>query len=134
MGRVLGIDYGTNRIGLAISDPLRIAANPFEVLPVDERVVDRIVEIVADREVDHIVVGLPVHLSGREGDSAAAARQLAADIADKVVVEVELSDERFTTKTAEESLLAANVKRADRKKVIDKVAAAVMLQHWLDGR
>lgn len=134
MGRVLGVDYGTSRIGLALSDPLRIVANPHDVVPADDGAVSRIVQIARDHEVDHVVVGLPVNLSGREGESALAARRLAQDIACHLDVEVELSDERFTTKTAEESLLAANVKRADRKKVIDKVAAAVMLQHWLDGR
>ena len=132
MGRVLGIDYGTQRLGLALSDALRIAANPLEVLPADGAAVKRIAELVREREVDHVVVGLPIGLNGREGDAAARARRLAGEIAAEVDVEVEMSDERFTTKTAEEALLAANVRRADRKQVIDKVAAAVMLQHWLD--
>ncbi len=132
MGRVLGIDYGTQRLGLALSDALRIAANPLEVLPADGAAVKRIAELVREREVDHVVVGLPIGLNGREGDAAARARRLAEAIAAEVDVEVEMSDERFTTKTAEEALLAANVRRADRKQVIDKVAAAVMLQQWLD--
>lgn len=132
MGRVLGIDYGTQRVGLALSDALRIAANPLEVLPADGAAVKRIAELVRERDVDHVVVGLPIGLNGREGDAAARARRLAEAIAAEVDVEVEMSDERFTTKTAEEALLAANVRRADRKQVIDKVAAAVMLQQWLD--
>lgn len=134
VGRVLGVDYGTHRVGLALSDPLRIAAHPYAVLPADADVATRIAEVVAQNDVDQVVVGLPIGLSGREGQAAAEARKLAGDISAVVTVDVELSDERFTTKTAEEAMLRANVKRAGRKKKIDKVAAAVMLQHWLDGR
>jgi len=134
VGRVLGIDHGTQRVGLAISDALRIVAHPLEVLPADADTAKRIGDLVREREVDHVVVGLPIGLNGREGEAAAKARELAGEIAAEVDVEVEMSDERFTTKTAEEALLEANVKRADRKQVIDKVAAAVMLQQWLDRR
>lgn len=134
MGRVLGVDYGTHRVGLALSDPLRIAAHPYEVLDADDDVALRIADVVSENEVDCVVVGLPIGLNGREGPAALEARKLAEAIGAAVSVEVELSDERFTTKTAEEALLKANVSRAKRKKKIDKVAAAVMLQHWLDGR
>ena len=134
MGRVLGVDYGTHRVGLALSDPLRITAQPFSVLDASEDVARQIADVVSENEVECIVVGLPIGLNGREGQAASNARKLADAIRAEVSVGVELSDERFTTKTAEEALLKGNVSRADRKKKIDKVAAAVMLQHWLNGR
>ena len=134
MGRVLGVDYGTHRVGLALSDPLRITAQPFSVLDASEDVARQIADVVSENEVECIVVGLPIGLNGREGQAASNARKMADAIRAEVSVGVELSDERFTTKTAEEALLKGNVSRADRKKKIDKVAAAVMLQHWLNGR
>lgn len=129
----MGIDYGTRRIGVALSDPLRIIAGAFTVLDArSDDLVDRIAAIALDQDVDLIVVGLPVALSGREGESAVAARKLADAIRENTGLPVELSDERFTTKTAREALLEGDVKRRRRKEVVDKVAAAVMLQNYLD--
>ncbi len=134
MGRIMGIDYGTHRVGVALSDPLHITAQPCEVVAVDDQLLDRLAAIVREHDVERIVVGLPVSLSGDEGPAAVAARTLAEEIDRRVEVDVELADERFTTKTAEEALLQGNVRRSRRKEVIDKVAAAVMLQQWLDRR
>ncbi len=92
----------------------------------------RLADIIADHDVRLVVVGLPVSLRGGEGASAAAARELGGTIAAELSVEVEYCDERFTSVQAEAALLEADVRRKDRKTVRDKVAAAIMLQGFLD--
>lgn len=135
LGRIMGLDYGTRRIGVAMSDPLHITAQPDSVLDAESKDLDAIfLRLVRDRDVSDVVVGLPISLSGYEGPSADGARQLAKRVGAVTGLPVHLCDERFTSKTANEALIAGKVRRADRKKVVDKVAAAVMLQHWLDGR
>ncbi len=94
----------------------------------------RLRELVSEHDVERIVVGLPVSLSGEEGASADRARAFAAFTAKATEVPVDLVDERFTTKTAEGALIAGRVRRSKRREVVDKVAAAVMLGHYLDGR
>ena len=131
----MGLDYGTARIGVALSDPLKITAQPYEVWGADDPdLMEKVRTVTVDSEVEAIVVGLPLSLSGKDTASTEGARRLAKRVSEAVDVPVHLSDERFTTKTAQEALLAGNVRRAKRKVVIDKVAAVVMLQHWLDGR
>lgn len=130
-GRVLGVDYGTKRVGLALSDALGIAAHPYDVIPAVGAAA-RIGEIVDAEHVVHIVVGLPTGLQGTEGASAAGARALAEEVRNIVTVPVSLADERFTSKIAERALLEGDVRRGERKQRVDKVAAAVMLQAVLD--
>jgi len=135
LGRIMGLDYGTRRIGVAMSDPLHITAQPHVVLDAESKDLDdELIRLVEERDVTDVVVGLPISLSGYEGPSVDGARQLAERVGAVTGLPVHLSDERFTSKTANEALIAGNVRRADRKGVVDKVAAAVMLQHWLDGR
>lgn len=142
MGRVLGVDLGTRRIGLALSDPLGVMASPLAVIErrgdpaADHRA---ILEAAREAEAERIVVGLPVSLSGRLGPAAKAAQAEIAALAGLAAagpraVLVEPYDERLTTVTAERALVAGGVRRKDRRGVVDKVAAAVMLQAWLDGR
>jgi putative holliday junction resolvase len=137
-GRALGVDLGSVRIGLALSDPTRTVASPLSVLQrsrehqVDHRA---IAEIVDEHEVTTIVVGLPLSLSGAKGPAARAA-EAEIDELRRVVgddIEVVAHDERLTTVTAERSLDEARVRRADRVAVVDKIAAAVMLQSWLES-
>jgi len=130
-GRVLGIDYGSKRVGLAISDPLRLTAIALEVVSLTGAL-NRIAGVVVEREVSEIVIGLPVGLSGREGPAAAAARNFARQLAEKVDVPVSFIDERYTTTTAEQVMLEAGVKRAQRRQSVDKVAATVILRSFLD--
>ncbi|MGH8875323.1 MAG: Holliday junction resolvase RuvX, partial [Acidimicrobiia bacterium] len=99
-----------------------------------DRAVEEVVRMVSEHEVELIVVGLPVTLSGGEGESAGGARRLAARVSEATGLPVELVDERFTTHTAERAMLAAGEKRRRRRADLDKVAAAVILQHYLDGR
>jgi len=132
----LGVDLGTRRIGLALSDPSRTLATPHEVLrrsgdPAADR--RAIVDTARRQDANVIVVGLPLSLSGRSGPAARAAleevealRAVAGDI------EVTVHDERLTTVTAERALTEAGLRREARRRVVDKVAAAVMLQSWLE--
>lgn len=130
-GRVLGIDYGTHRVGLALSDELRITAQPLEVVARADAV-NRIAAIVVEMNVAEIVMGLPVGLSGKEGPAAFEARLLGDEVAKATGLAVTFADERFTTSTAERAMLAANVRRSRRRETVDKVAAAVILQAFLD--
>lgn len=137
-GRVLGIDLGSVRIGIALSDPTRTVASPHTVLrrgldhAADHRA---IAEIVNAEDVTMIVVGLPLSLSGATGPAARAAEVEITELREIIgnSVEVVAHDERLTTITAERSLGEARMSRAERRDVVDKVAAAVMLQSWLES-
>ncbi len=137
VGRILGVDLGTRRIGLAVSDPSGVIASPLRVLERSGDLdADRAAILAAAREQDaeRIVVGLPTELSGRSGPAAKAARAeveaLRAAAPDLPVV---LVDERLTTVIAQRALVQAGVRRKDRRRKVDKVAAAVILQSFLDG-
>jgi putative pre-16S rRNA nuclease len=141
-GRVLGVDLGARRIGLALSDRLGLLAGPLTVLQrTGDPAADHaaILRQAAENEATLIVVGLPLSLStGRPGPAAQATlaevEALAAGAAAlDPPVTVETHDERLTTVTAQRSLATGGVKAKDRRAVVDKVAAAVMLQAWLDG-
>ena len=138
-GRALGVDLGSVRIGIALSDPTRTVASPHLVLPRSRagRAADHraIAEMVGAEEVTVVVVGLPLSLTGASGPAARAAEAEIAEIKAAVGpgVEVVAHDERLTTISAERSLGDARMSRAQRREVVDKVAAAVMLQSWLDG-
>jgi len=128
MGRVLALDYGSVRVGVAVSDALRITAQPLDVIPVED-VEQRLPGIVQD--VDEIIVGLPRSLDGTEGPSARAAKSFAARVEGLTGIPVRLVDERFTTVGAQRVLLEGGVPRSRRKKVVDKVAATLLLEGYL---
>ena len=135
--RVLGLDLGSKRIGVAVSDRSGTIASPLTVV---ERSLSRrtdhsrIAELVRAEEAERVVVGLPLSLSGEAGPAARAARAEAEALATVVGVPVETHDERLTTVTAERSLAAGGVRGPARRQKVDKVAAAVILQSWLDAR
>ncbi len=131
-GRAMGVDFGTRRIGIALSDGLRVAAHPFAVLDANSSVHRRLAALIAAEEVNTVVVGLPVSLDGREGKSAVKARRFADRMRSVTDVEVVMYDERLTTRIAESVLLDAGTSRTKRRRQVDKVAAAVMLQGYLD--
>jgi putative holliday junction resolvase len=142
-GRVLGVDLGARRIGLALSDPLGVLAGPLEVLErTGDRAADhaRILRAAQENDASVIVVGVPLSLStGRPGPAARATLEEVAELAERAAtaeppVTVETYDERLTTVTAQRSLATGGVRAKDRRAKVDKVAAAVMLQAWLDGR
>lgn len=136
MARVLSLDLGSKRIGVASSDLTRTLASPVSVVlrgrsHRDDH--DAIAKVVDEYEPDAIVVGLPVGLDGREGHAAALIRAEVAELELRFAIPVILHDERFTTATAHRALQERNVKARERRHVVDKVAAAVLLQSWLDA-
>jgi putative holliday junction resolvase len=135
MARVLGIDLGSRRIGVAVSDGLGLTAQPRATIARHGgmRDIDAIAAAVKDADADRIVLGLPLDCEGQEGPAAQRARVFADKLAAALQLPVELIDESFSTVEAEAVLLAADMSRARRKQVIDKMAAAVILQRWLDA-
>lgn len=135
--RALGLDLGAKRIGVALSDATGTIASPLTVLVRSKsrrHDHEEIARLVRDEEVAIVVVGLPRSLSGRPGPAQRGARAEAAALATVVEVPVETTDERFTTRIAEDALREGGVRGPARRQVVDKVAAAVILQGWLDAR
>ncbi len=130
----MGIDYGSRRVGVALSDRLGIAAHPFEVLEAGPGLGRRLADMVGAEDVAKVVVGLPVSLDGSEHAAARRTRRFVDRLRPLVGVEVVLYDERLTTRIAESVLVAAGTSRAKRRRRVDKVAAAVMLQGYLDSQ
>lgn len=129
----LGIDPGDARIGVARSDPSGFLATPVETLRRGRGDLSRIARLVRDEEVVEVVVGLPRSLSGGEGPAALRVREFARELAVRVApVPVRLQDERLTTLSAEAMLRDRGKKGAERRAVVDQVAAVLILQHALD--
>ncbi|MBX7434028.1 Holliday junction resolvase RuvX [Mycobacterium sp. Y57] len=139
-GRRLGIDVGSVRIGVAVSDPDAMLATPVETVARDRRSVSgkhlrRLIALIDEYEVVEVVVGLPRTLADRAGSSAQDAIEIADLLADRIEpVPVRMADERFTTLTAQRSLREAGVRARGQRSVIDQVAAVGILQNWLDQR
>jgi putative holliday junction resolvase len=135
MARVLGIDLGSRRIGVAVSDGLGLTAQPRATLPRHGgmRDMETIAKALKDADADRIVLGLPIDPEGKEGPAAARARAFADKLRATLKLPVELVDESFSTVEAEAVLIAADMSRARRKEVVDKMAAAIILQRWLDA-
>ena len=134
MARVLALDHGTTRIGVAVSDPLGLTAQAHSVLDAGPGLMDRIGNLVSELGVERIVVGLPVGLDGSEGAAARDARGFAAAVGAATGRPVELVDERFSTVIAERVMIEAGARRDRRRRSRDSVAAAVFLQSYLDGK
>jgi putative holliday junction resolvase len=134
-GRVLGIDYGTVRVGLAVCDADRIIASPLATYLRRSEAVDGeyFKRVKANEGVVGLVVGLPISLNGTEGPSAKAARDYGAWLATVTDLPVAYSDERFTSFVAESALLDAGLTNKKRKAKVDRVAAQIMLQAYLDA-
>lgn len=134
-GRIIGLDPGERRIGVAIADPTATIASPDRFI--DRKIQEPVAAIAAlcqELDVATIVIGLPVALDGREGPSAHAARRFGALVTQATGITVEYHDERFTSVTAEQALISGGMRRKQRKQKRDQVAAAVMLQSYLDSR
>ena len=135
--RALGVDLGSKRIGLATSDRSGTIATPLVVLQrsgsraTDHQAIARIVE---EYEIERVVVGLPLNMNGSMGEAAKSALIEVDQLTSVLSVPVLTFDERRTTVTADHVLMQQNLNAQERRKVIDKVAAAVLLQSWLDGR
>jgi putative Holliday junction resolvase len=134
--RILGVDYGEVRIGLALDDPLGLTAQPLETLARsgDRRDAQRIGEIVTAHGVGRIVIGLPLLMSGREGRAAERTRKFAAALRRGIrEVRVQMWDERLTTALAERTMIQSGVRRRKRRGIVDRVAAVLILQSFLDA-
>ncbi len=130
----LGIDHGSKRIGLAISDPDGRVALPVGTLESrgPERDLAAIRQVIEARQVERIVVGLPVHMDGRPGRQAEAARAFAERLARELGLPVDTLDERWTTKEAERALRATGRRGKKKRAVVDSVAAALLLRTYLE--
>ena len=134
--RVLAIDHGTRRIGLAISDELGIIAQPLEFVPAEpfSEFLERLKEIIRQKEVELLLVGMPRNMDGSYGPAALKTQEFVAVLQNSVTVPVKTWDERLTSAQANRFLIEANVRRKQRKEKVDKTAAAILLQSYLDSR
>ena len=139
--RALGVDLGTVRIGLALSDPGKMIASPHDTLPAGDveaddwprQIAATIADVARDQEADTIVIGLPRSLAGRETAGATTARAVADALRATTTLAVELWDERLSSVEAERMMIGAGRRRADRRTARDRVAAAIILQAWLQA-
>jgi len=134
--RVVAVDLGTRRMGVAVTDGLGLTAQPHATLARfgGRRDLDAIAAVVNQFDAERVVLGLPLDPEGQPGRAARAAHAFAERLRGVLTVPVEMIDESFTTVEAEEVLLAANLSRSRRKQVVDRVAAALILQRWLATR
>ena len=134
LGRVMALDVGDVRTGVAVSDPMRIFASPHGTIAMGAPAanVAAIVKLARELEAVVLVVGVPLDREGKYGAQARKVLELVELLRAALDIEVELVDERFTTASAQRSLIAADVKRKKRKQVVDKVAASQILQLYLD--
>lgn len=135
--RALGIDLGTTRVGVALSDSAGAMATPYEVIARSgsrQRDHLRIKQLAEEAGAQRLVVGLPLSLDGTVGPAARSAMAEADELAEETGLPVELWDERLTTVSADRDLMALDMKADARRRVVDKVAASIMLQAWLDHR
>jgi len=136
MKRALGIDLGEARIGIAVSDELGMLAHPVETIIVKETAdpLGRVVQIAMEKDVGHVIIGLPKNMDGTTGVSAEKSRAFAEKLREKLTCPVRLWDERLTTVAAQRYLHDAGRNAKQSRKVIDQVAAQIILQGWLDSQ
>lgn len=135
--RILGIDYGSRRIGIALSDPLQIIAQSLETIENNKMFFERLKEIIQKEQVELIVVGMPFNLKGEKAQKAQEVEKFIAHLKKEVEIEVFTWDERFTSSLAQTSLVQMGTKKKQRREEkgrIDAMAAAIMLQGFLDSR
>jgi putative pre-16S rRNA nuclease len=132
--RIIGIDYGSKRIGVAMSDPLLIIAQGLCVVPNDNKAILAIRDIVEQNDVGVIVIGMPTNLKGEKGESAIKADAFACRLEEDLAISVVRQDERFTSSIAHRTLRSMNIGKQERrnKERIDIMAAALILQSYLD--
>jgi putative pre-16S rRNA nuclease len=134
--RILGIDYGSKRIGIAVSDPLNIIARGLTVIPNSPGKIAEIKRIAMEFAVDKIVVGVPINLKGRRDSMAEEVEEFIRSLESDLKIEIIRQDERFTSRMARQTLLDMNVGKMKRrsKGTIDEMASALILQGYLDGQ
>jgi putative holliday junction resolvase len=133
--RILAIDHGTRRIGIAVSDELKMIAQPLEFIPAEpfDAFMARLRELLEEKEVELILVGMPRNMDGSYGPAAQKVDEFVAALKADTSVPIKLWDERLTSVMANRILIQGNVRRDKRKEKVDKMAAAILLQSYLDG-
>jgi putative holliday junction resolvase len=133
--RILALDPGTKRIGVAISDELKMIALPLEYILAEpfEDFVTRLKTILREKEVELVLVGMPRNMDGSYGPAALKTQEFIAVLKDKIITPIQTWDERLTSAQAQRFLIEGNVSRQQRKEKVDKTAAAILLQSYLDS-
>jgi putative holliday junction resolvase len=133
--RVLAIDHGSKRMGIAISDELGMIAQPLEFIPAEPFTgfLARLKEIIREKQVEQIIVGMPRNMDGSYGPAAEQVRQFVVVLKEALTVPIVTWDERLTSAQANRFLIQADVRRDKRKEKVDKTAAAILLQSYLDS-
>ena len=139
MKRILGLDYGSKTVGVAVSDPLLLTAQGVEIIRRRSesrlrQTLARIEELIVEYDISLIVLGLPVHMNNEQGDRAQKSLEFKEILKKRTGLDVIMWDERLTTVEALEVLKEAGVKREERKKYVDKLAAVFILQDYLNNR
>ena len=133
--RVLALDHGTKRIGVAVSDELKVIATPLEFIPAEPFAgfLARLKELVQEKEVELILVGLPRNMDGSYGPAALKVQEFVTVLKETISQPIKMWDERLTSAQANRFLIAANVRRSQRRQKVDQTAAAILLQSYLDS-
>lgn len=136
--RILGLDYGSKTVGVAMTDALGMTVQPYKTIQREResklrQTLSEIAEIVEQYQIEKIVMGLPLNMDDTEGNRAAKTRNFAEKLKLRVAVPIEFTDERLTTMEAEEILDQSGIPRSEQKKVIDQVAAQLILEQYLRG-
>ena len=135
MGRILGIDLGEKRVGFALSDPTQFLASPLTVVIVSspQEAAKQTVKLCDEHKPEKVVVGLPINMDGSHGPATQKVKEFVALLEPKLKIPIATWDERLTTKSAHDVLIEAGTRREKRKEVVDKLAAQIMLQSYLDA-
>jgi len=135
MGRILGIDYGDVRIGLALTDPLKIIASPFRTIQNrnNDFIIKELDSIINEKKIETLVIGLPIGLNSQETIQTKKVR-LFADLIKILGIPIYFQDERLSSISAKKSLIIQNIKTGSNKSMIDKAAAAIFLQQFIDTK
>jgi len=133
--RILALDPGTKRIGVAVSDETKTIAQPLEAIPAEPFAdfLARLKVLLLEKKIDLVLIGLPRNMNGSYGPAAQQAETFAATLRTAITVPITMRDERLTTLQANKMLIQANVRRDKRKKKVDQTAAAILLQSYLDA-
>jgi putative holliday junction resolvase len=133
--RILALDHGTKRIGVAISDELKMIAQPVEFIPAEPfaEFLARLKDLLREKEVELVLVGMPRNMDGSYGPATLKVQDFVAALKNAVTVPIKTWDERLTSVQANRYLIQGNVRRNERKQKVDKMAAAILLQSYLDG-
>jgi putative Holliday junction resolvase len=133
--RILALDHGTKRIGVAVSDEMKMIATPLEYIPAEPFApfLERLKHLIREKEIGMILVGMPRNMDGSYGPAALKVQEFIAVLKETIAVPIKPWDERLTSAQANRFLIAANVRRDKRKEKVDKTAAAILLQSYLDA-